>query len=90
MHLRLIIAVILFPGLAGWSDRDPSWPHSGPMPDDAIGVPTSHYVPIGAGTKSYRPIEPMPWGDVNKRVAPPEAAPKPPTPQAVPQSHDAH
>ena len=90
MHLRLIIAVILLPVLAGWSDRDPSWPHSGPMPDEVVGVPSSHYVPIGAGTKSYRPIEPMPWGDVNKRVAPPEAAPKPPAPQAEPQSHDAH
>lgn len=90
MLLRLLIAAVLLPTLAGWADRDPSWPHSGPMPDEMVGVPSSHYVPIGAGTKSYQPIEPMPWGEVNRRVAPPNATPKPQAPLSEPQSHDAH
>ena len=77
MLLRLLIAIVLLPALAGWSDRDPSWPHSGPMPDEAVHVPSTRYVPIGAGTNSYRPVEPMPWGAVNQRVAPPSAVPTP-------------
>ena len=77
MHLRLLIAIVLLPALAGWSDRDPSWPYSGPMPDEAVHVPSVPYVPIGAGTNSYRPVEPMPWGAVNQRVAPQSAVPTP-------------
>ena len=83
MHLRAIVAVVLLSVLTGWSDPDPSWPYAGPTPDEAVAVRPLHYAPIGAGTKSYHPVEPMPWGDVNKRVAP---AP----PNAKPDSkHDA-
>ena len=88
MHLRLLIAIVLLPALAGWSDRDPSWPHSGPMPDEAVHVPSTRYVPIGAGTNSYRPVEPMPWGDVNKRVAPQGALPAPNSAPAANNSSD--
>ena len=102
LHLRLLIAIVLLPTLAGWSDRDPSWPHSGPMPDEAVHVPSAPYVPIGAGTNSYRPVEPMPWGAVNQRVAPQSAVPAPSSapaangssdskPDAMPaQPHDMH
>ena len=59
------------------------WPNAGPMPDEPVDVPSSHYSPVNDGTKSYRPIDPMPWGDVNKRVAPQSPAPKA-TPPAAP------
>ena len=85
MHLRLFIAIVLLPALAGWSDRDPSWPHSGPMPDEAVHVPSARYVPIGAGTNSYRPVEPMPWGAVNQRVAPQSVVP---TPNSAPAANN--
>jgi hypothetical protein len=40
-------------------------------PDDpGTPVPPSRYRPVISGTKSYRPVEPLPWDDVNKRVAP--------------------
>lgn len=90
MQLRLLMVLLLLPALGGWSDHAPSWPHSGPMPDEAIGVSPSHYVPIGAGTKSYRPIDPMPWGDVNKRVAPPAPAEEPPASEPKLKGHDLH
>jgi hypothetical protein len=25
---------------------------------------------VMTGTKAFRPVEPMPWGEVNRRVAP--------------------
>jgi hypothetical protein len=50
-------------------------------PDDpGARVPPAGYAPVTAGSKSYRPVEPLPWGDINRRVAPP---PRPPA-QAVP------
>jgi hypothetical protein len=39
--------------------------------DPATRVPAVRYDPVTSGTKSYRPVEPLPWGDVNRRVAPP-------------------
>lgn len=42
--------------------------------DPAAPAPPLRYESITAGTKSYRPVEPMPWPDVNRRVAPPGAA----------------
>jgi hypothetical protein len=39
--------------------------------------PAAPYRSIFAGTKSYRPVEPLPWDDVNRRVAPPGALPPP-------------
>lgn len=40
-------------------------------PDDpGAPVKANRYSPVTSGTKSYRPVEPLPWGDVNKRVAP--------------------
>ena len=37
-------------------------------------VPPARYSPVISGTKSFRPVEPLPWGDVNRRVMPPDAA----------------
>lgn len=40
-------------------------------PDDPrASVKANRYSPVTSGTKSYRPVGPLPWGDVNKRVAP--------------------
>lgn len=40
-------------------------------PDDPMApVPPSRYGSIMSGTKSYRPVEPLPWGDVIRRVMP--------------------
>jgi hypothetical protein len=40
-------------------------------PDDpAAPVPLTRYRPVTSGTKTYRPVEPLPWGDVNRRIAP--------------------
>ena len=46
----------------------------------------ARYVPLGTGTKSYRPVEPMPWGDLNRRVAPREGKP----PADTPEKHEGH
>jgi len=47
-----------------------------------VTVKPLRYESITKGTRSYRPIEPMAWGDVNSRVAPrgslPGAPPVPP------------
>lgn len=82
---RLAVVLIALVGLIGWGDHQPGWPYSGPMPDEPVGVPSSDYRSIGAGLKSYRPVEPLPWGDTNRRVAPPGALPaSPPSQQAPP------
>lgn len=70
MLVRVIITAFVLMGVAAWGDAPPHWPVSGPMPDEPVRVPRAHYSDVGAGTKSYLPVEPMPWGDVNKRVAP--------------------
>jgi hypothetical protein len=45
--------------------RDPANPD--------VGVPPARYGPVLSGSQSFRPVEPLPWGDVNRRVMPPEA-----------------
>lgn len=70
MRVRLIFLLAALPALCGWGDREAVWPYAGAAPDRSVAVPDSRYLPVGAGTKSFRPVEPMPWGDVNERVAP--------------------
>jgi hypothetical protein len=43
-------------------ERDPSNPYA------AISALT--YSPVTQDLRPYRPVEPLPWGDVNKRVSP--------------------
>lgn len=73
----LVMGAALTVALAahGHAGSELQWPHSGPMPDDPVKIRPHRYESIGAGNKSYRPIEPMPWGDVNTRVAPPGSLP---------------
>ncbi|MGO4684604.1 hypothetical protein [Hyphomicrobium sp. 2TAF46] len=75
MPLRLLIALIALFALTAWRDRAPEWPASGPMPDEPGHAPRFKYDPVDKGTRSYRPVDPMPWGDVNRRVAPEGALP---------------
>jgi hypothetical protein len=49
--------------------RDPANPDAS--------VPPARYSPVISGMKSYRPVEPLPWGDVNRRVMPEDAQPSP-------------
>lgn len=53
--------------------RDPS--------DPDARVPRATYQSVTAATKTYRPVAPLPWDELNRRVAPrpkqdPAAAPK--------------
>jgi hypothetical protein len=62
--------------LAGWGERDIDWPFAGPMPDQPVTVPPDDYVGVTRGTRSFRPVEPLPWGGINREVAPPPAGPE--------------
>ena len=62
--------------------------HSASPDDPAAPVPSARYQSVISGAKSYRPVEPLPWGDVNRRVAPKEgqgSRGKAQTPEAAPQ-----
>jgi hypothetical protein len=66
MRIRTILCLLLalVPGAGAWA-RDAA--------DPGATVPPAHYRSILSGTRSFRPVEPMPWGDVNRRVAPADA-----------------
>lgn len=87
----VLVVVVLAPALLGWGwpqDRHAlEWPQAGPMPDDPVKVKPYVYAPVTSGNQSYRPIEPLPWGDVNRRVAPPGSLPG--APPAKKQGSDA-
>lgn len=75
-HLKIAAIILLAHGLLGSGEKHSlEWPQAGPMPDDPVKVKPLVYTPITAGNRSYRPIDPMPWGDVNRRVAPPGSLP---------------
>ena len=44
--------------------------HAASPDEPTAPVPASQYSSILSGTKSYRPVEPLPWGDVIRRVMP--------------------
>ena len=54
---------------SGFGDSEvPAWAAT---PDDpGAKVPPARYSSVMAGTKAFRPVEPMQWGEVNRRVAP--------------------
>jgi hypothetical protein len=62
--------------LLGWTFVSPAVAHDPANPDSA--VPPVRYSPVLSGTQSYRPVEPLPWGEVNRRVMPPDAMPSAP------------
>ena len=75
MRTKLLISAIALLALTAWRDAAPEWPVAGPMPDEPGHAARSTYEAItyeaiNAGARSYLPVDPMPWGDVNRRVAP--------------------
>jgi len=38
--------------------------------DPAARVPASRYRPVTAGTRDFLPVEPLPWGETNRNLAP--------------------
>src|SRR5258705_1247698 len=71
-YFYVAAVVMVTCGAAPAIAADPDDPHAP--------VPAMRCQSITAGTKSYRPIEPLPWGDVNRRVTPPGAVPAPAQP----------
>ena len=57
--------------LLGWFSVSGATAHDPANPDAP--TPPARYSPVLSGAQSYRPVEPLPWGDVNRRVTPPEA-----------------
>lgn len=72
----LLLTLVASPAMA----RDPANP--------GASVPPAGYSPVISGTKSYRPVEPLPWGDVNRRVMPQDVQPTPDQGKAAPKSKD--
>jgi len=73
----LLLALVLASPALG---RDPA--------DPEASVPPARYSPVTSGTKSHRPVEPLPWGDVNRRVMPKDSQPAPGEGKAAPKRND--
>ena len=51
-------------------------PYARPLPDQPVAVPQRHSAPVTAGTRSFRPVDPAPWVEENRKITPsPDAAP---------------
>jgi hypothetical protein len=63
MHYRFLALFAVAIAAMGFSEPQ--------APDDpSAKAPIARYAPVMAGTKSFLPVEPMPWGEVNRRVTP--------------------
>jgi hypothetical protein len=83
MRARTFLSLCGFAAVAG------SLTVAAATPDDpGANVPPSRYSPVISGTKSYRPVEPLPWADVNRRVAPKSDGP--PKEKGAPPAQPAH
>jgi hypothetical protein len=77
--INFVTVVAAFPA---WG-RDPA--------DPSASVPPAGYAPVTSGTKSYRPVQPAPWGNVNRGVTPPEKGKAVPEPKRKsPTQHGQH
>ena len=81
MRVRLVLLL----GLLASTGTPPA--HAASPDDPGATVPEARYGPITAGTRSYRPVEPLPWGEINRRVMPKDA--RPPRDDAQSPSRDA-
>ena len=78
----LALLIVVIPGTAGafdWRDRGHGLPRvigDRDPSDPSERVPGTSYRPVTAATRTYRPVAPLPWGELNRRVTPrPKAEP---------------
>jgi len=57
-------------GAAACTAATPPPPSVAPT-DPHARVPASRYRPVTAGTQTFQPVDPLPWQDLNRKVAPP-------------------
>lgn len=79
--LQAFLLLAILPGQAlafGWHRHDDLPQVIGPRDPSDPGerVPRTTYQSVTAATKSFRPIAPLPWEEINRRVMPrPKSAP---------------
>lgn len=50
--------------------RELAYPYAAHDPANPNEGGSARYSSVTAGLQSYRPVDPLPWGDVNRRVSP--------------------
>lgn len=88
MRVRRPARLLLLLLLGGWGERDLEWPYVGPLPDQPVAVPPAHYSSVMNGARSFRPVEPLPWGGVNRSVTPESPPPSSSQPMEGMPGHD--
>ena len=72
----LALVVVILPSTAGavdWHDRGHGLPRvigDRDPSDPAERVPQTHYQSVTVPTRTYRPVAPLPWEEINRRVTP--------------------
>lgn len=90
--MRILAIFLLAPNAAHAFDRHQ---HAGGLPH-ALGqrdpsqpiapVPRARYQSVTATTKTYRPVDPLPWSELNRRVTPrPKQEPAKREPSPIPK-----
>lgn len=73
LQVFLLLAVLPVPAQAfGWHRHDDLPQVIGPRDpsDPGARVPRTTYQSVTAATKSFRPVVPLPWEEMNRRVMP--------------------
>jgi hypothetical protein len=65
----LIRIACLIAGAKGAMAEVPTLGYQDPS-DASQRVPATTYQPVTSGLQSFRPVEPLPWGSQNEKVAP--------------------
>ncbi|MGJ3263492.1 MAG: hypothetical protein ACFE0R_09685 [Salinarimonas sp.] len=71
--LKPVFATALALGLTACATTPPA--HLVRAADPAAASAPVRYTAVDAGTVSFRPVQPLDWGAVNRRVAPREVMP---------------
>ncbi|WP_043540147.1 hypothetical protein [Salinarimonas rosea] len=71
--LKPVLATALALGLTACASTPPAYLVR--AADPAAPSASTGYTAVGAGTVSFRPVQPLDWGAVNRRVAPREVMP---------------
>jgi len=70
---QLGTALCLALGAAACTAATPPPPSVAPA-DPHARVPASPYRSVTGGTQTFQPVDPLPWQDLNRKVAPPPDA----------------